>query len=308
MEISFLLMRQIAELFLMIFMGFLLVKMKMLKSEDSKILSTVVLYIIIPCVIVDAFQVEYTQEKMQGLLLAFLGAIVTHILWFIMMPFFKRYFHLDEVEMASVLYSNAGNLIIPIVSSVLGKEWILYTSAFMSVQLVLIWSHGKRMLCREKGFDFKKIFCNINMMSVAVGAVLFFTRIQLPDMIGETIGAVGSMIGPLSMIVTGMLMAGVSFKKVFSQKRIYLVTALRLVIFPLVVLFVLKYSGMIGLAADGQTILLVTLLATMTPSASSVTQMAQIYGNDASYCSAINVMSTLLCIITMPLLVTLYMC
>ena len=58
---------------------------------------------------------------------------------------------LNEVEKASVYYSNAGNLIIPIVTFVLGKDWVLYGCVFMSVQIVFIWSHGKCVLSREQG-------------------------------------------------------------------------------------------------------------------------------------------------------------
>lgn len=307
MEISILLMKKIAQLFLMIFLGFLLVKSKLLSSKDSRALSCVTLYVVIPCVIVDSFQVTYTPDKMQGLLLAVLGAVIVHVVWLLFMPLCRKWLHFDEVEQASILYSNAGNLIIPIVTSVLGKQWVLYTSAYMSVQLVLIWSHGKSLLCREKGIDLKKVFSNVNMISVIVGAFLFVTRIQLPQMIGDTLSSVGSMIGPLSMIVTGMLIGGISFREVFGSSRIYLVTAFRLLIFPTIILVILKFSGIARLSADGETILLITLLACMTPSASTVTQMAQVYGGNAGYASGINVVSTMFCIVTMPVLVMLYL-
>ena len=75
---------------------------------------------------------------------------------------------------------------------------------------------------------------------------------------------------------------------------------------PLAAVALLKLSGLAHLVPDGQTILLVSLLATCTPSASTITQMAQIYGKDADYASAINVVTTLLCIFTMPLMVALY--
>ena len=70
MELSILLMEQIAKLFIMIFMGYAVVKMGLLKDEDSKVLSTLVLYLIVPCVILNAFQVDYTPEKVSGLELA----------------------------------------------------------------------------------------------------------------------------------------------------------------------------------------------------------------------------------------------
>lgn len=81
MEISLLLMQQIAELFLMIFMGYVIVKAGLLKGEDSKVISKIVLYLIIPCVIINAFQVDYTSEKVQGLLLAFAASVMLQVLF-----------------------------------------------------------------------------------------------------------------------------------------------------------------------------------------------------------------------------------
>lgn len=80
MEISLLLMQQITELFLMIFMGYVIVKARLLKGEDSKVISKIVLYLIIPCVIINAFQVDYTSEKVQGLLLAFAASVMLQVL------------------------------------------------------------------------------------------------------------------------------------------------------------------------------------------------------------------------------------
>ena len=166
MEISLLLMQQIAELFLMIFMGYVIVKAGLLKGEDSKVISKIVLYLIIPCVIINAFQVDYTSEKVQGLLLAFAASVMLQVVLLVIVWTAGRLMGLNEVEKASVYYSNAGNLIMPIVTFVLGQEWVLYGCVFMSVQLVFVWSHGKSVLSMEKGIDWRKIIFNINMIAV----------------------------------------------------------------------------------------------------------------------------------------------
>ena len=110
---------------LMIFMGYVIVKARLLKGEDSKVISKIVLYLIIPCVIINAFQVDYTSEKVQGLLLAFAASVMLQVLLLIIVWGAGR-MGLNEVEKASVYYSNAGNLIMPIVTFVLGQEWVLY--------------------------------------------------------------------------------------------------------------------------------------------------------------------------------------
>ena len=306
MHISILLMEQIIQLFLMIFMGFLIVKAKLLNSEDSKILSIIVLYLIIPCVIINAFQVDYTPQTVKGLLIALAGSVMTQVILLIVVSILGKVFHLNEVEVASIYYSNSGNLIVPIVMFILGKEWVLYGCVFMSVQLVFIWTHCKKIISRESTYDWRKIVLNINMISIAIGIVLFLTRIHLPEDINSTLSAVGGMIGPASMIVTGMLFAGMDFKQIFASKRVYFVTFLRLIVVPAIALVLIKFSYLASLSSNGPKIMLIVFLAIITPSASTVTQMCQVYENDAQYASAINVVTTLLAIITMPLMVMLF--
>lgn len=306
MQMSILLLQQIIQLFFMILMGYIIVKAGLLKGEDSKVLSKIILYLIIPAVIINAFQVDYNDTIKKGLIVACIASLILQFLLLFLTYILQKIFHLDSVEFTSAYYSNSGNLIVPLVTYILGKEWVIYGCVFMSVQLFFIWSQGKKMISREKGVDLKKILLNINMISVFLGVILFFTRIHFPQIINQTLSSTGSMIGPLSMIVTGMLIAEVDLKYIFTNKRIYLVTFLRLILQPAIALLVINLLGMRGWHPQGEQIILITYLAAITPCASTVTQMCQVYGNDSKYASAINVMTTLLSIVTMPLFVYLY--
>lgn len=271
MQISILLMEQIFELFLMILMGFIIVKAGIVKEEDSKVLSKIVLYLIIPCVIINAFQVDYTKKTVNGLLIALAASVLLQVVLLLVVFVMGKLFSLNEVETASIYYSNSGNLIVPIVTFVLGQKWILYGCVFMSVQLIFLWTHCKKIISRESSYDWKKIILNINMISIAIGAILFFTRIRLPELITNTISSVGNMIGPASMIVTGM-----DLKAIFANKRVYFISALRMLVIPLIALFLIKISHLATLSADAQKIMLIVFLAVITPSASTVTQMCQV--------------------------------
>lgn len=306
MNISILLMQQIVQLFLMIFMGYLIVKTGLVRDDDSKVLSKIILYLIVPCVIINAFQVDYTTDTVKGLLIAFTASVMTQVVLLIVISASGKLLHLNEVEIASVYYSNSGNLIVPIVTFILGQEWVLYGCVFMSVQLVFLWTHCKKIISREASYDLKKIILNINMISIFIGVILFFTGIRLPEIIRNTLASVGTMIGPASMIVTGMLFAGMNLKQIFANKRVYFITFLRLIAVPLIALVLIKLSNLASFSADGNKIMLIVFLAIITPSASTVTQMCQVYGNDSKYASAINVMTTLLSIITMPVMVMLF--
>lgn len=306
MNISIILMQQIVQLFLMIFMGYLIVKTGLVRDDDSKVLSKIILYLIVPCVIINAFQVDYTTDTVKGLLIAFAASVMTQVVLLIVISAAGKLLHLNEVEIASVYYSNSGNLIVPIVTFILGQEWVLYGCVFMSVQLVFLWTHCKKIISREASYDLKKIILNINMISIFIGVILFFTGIRLPEIIRNTLASVGTMIGPASMIVTGMLFAGMNLKQIFANKRVYFITFLRLIAVPLIALVLIKLSNLASFSADGNKIMLIVFLAIITPSASTVTQMCQVYGNDSKYASAINVMTTLLSIITMPVMVMLF--
>ena len=304
--IAAILAKKIVSLFIIMGMGYVLVKLKILKSTDSKILSLIMLNLLIPCAIIMAFQVEYTDEIKEGLIFAFIIAIIIHVALIMISELLGRVFHFDGVERNSIIISNAANLIIPIVISRLGNEWVVYATGFMCVQLIVLWTYGKMTLCGETKPEIKKIVTNVNLIAVVVGLLLFITQIHIPEIIKDSINSVSLLVGPVGMLITGMLISGMNLKRIFTYKRIWIVTACRLVIIPLLAVGLMKYTGVAGWAANGTTILLISLLATSTPSAASITAMSQIYGQDAEYASALNVITTVLCIATMPLVVMLY--
>lgn len=300
------LVKKIISLAMILAMGWLAVKSGAMKSEDSKGISRLSLFLVMPCVILSSFQVDYTDDVKNGLLLALFAAVVLHAFLLILGYALKKTLKLDPIEMTSVIYPNAGNLVIPLVSAVLGKEWVIYTCAFSTVQRILLWSHGKAVLCGEKDFNLRKILLNVNMIAIFVGAIMFFAGIRFPVLIGDAVDTVGGMIGPLAMLVVGMLIAGQDLKKLFVYKRVWLVALLRLIVVPLMVIPFLKFSGIARFAANGEMVLLVTMLATTTPAATTLTQFAQVYDRDAQYACAINVLTTILCIATIPVMVALY--
>jgi len=123
MQISLLLMEEIAKLFAIMLMGYAVVKAGLMKSSESKSISVVMVYLVIPCVIIDAFQVDYTADVKKGLLLACAAAVLVHVLFLILTTILKQVLQLDTIERATVIYSNAGILVIPLVQDLLGKEY-----------------------------------------------------------------------------------------------------------------------------------------------------------------------------------------
>ena len=304
--ISLILLEKICALLLVLFSGVLLVRVGVLDRDASKPLSSLLVYLVTPCSVISSFQLEYSADTRDGLFLAAKFGLMTIIIMIAAMHFIGHILHMSTVEIASVDYANAGNLIIPIVSAVWGSEYVIFCSAYICIQLFFMWSHGKSLLCGEKGIDIKKILLNCNIIAVLIGLVCFFGRITFPTVIGDTLEWVADMIGPLAMLIAGIQLGGTSLRQVLGYRRVWLVAALRLAFFPLlwVVLFRLLPLG--NDVAESETIKAITLLGMIGPSASNITAMSRLFGGDAQYASVINMVTTILCAATIPMIMAIY--
>lgn len=117
MEVSILLMQQIAQLFIVLLMGYVVVKAGLLKASDSKVLSVVFVYLVMPCVVLNAFQIDDTPQIRTGLLYSMGIAVGMHVVFLVLNAIFKRPLKLDVVEQVNIIYSNAAALVIPLVQA-----------------------------------------------------------------------------------------------------------------------------------------------------------------------------------------------
>lgn len=305
MELSILLIREIAVLMIIMAFGWLAISLKLMKIEDSKVLSIVTLYIICPCVIIRSFQLDFDYEKLQGLGLAALGALLAQLFMIFACRGFRSICKFSPLEEGSMAYPNAGIITIPIVMATMGQEWVFYCSAYIAVQTIMLWTHAKSLVCNDK-WNLKKILYNVNIIAIALGLILFIFDIKLPVVLNRSLEHVGYMIGPMGMLITGMLLAGISFKDIFSNKRAYLITFFRMIVLPVSFVLILVFFNIASLHESGVQILVITLLAVSAPPASTIVQFAQIYNLDAKYASILNMLAILICILTMPLIILLY--
>lgn len=278
MEVSLLLMEQIAQLFIVLLMGYIVVKAKLLKPSDSKVLSVVFVYLIMPCVVLNAFQIDDTPEIRAGLLYSMAIAVGMHVVFLAFDTVIRKPLKLDAVERVNIIYSNAAALVIPLVQALLGSEYVVYSCAFVIVQLILLWTHASACLQGSTKLEWKKILTNVNLIAIVAGALLYLLHISLPAPIVSTLSSVGNMIGPMGMLL----------------------------VVPVIVLLLLRVVHAAGWISDGKAILMTVYLSAITPSCATVTSMAQLYNRDAAHSSALYVLSTLLSIFTMPLMIGLF--
>jgi len=238
--IPVLLLYKILQFAVIMVFGFVLVKLKIIKCNDSAVLSKISLYLLMPAAIINSFDIEMTQDVVSGFTLAVVAAIVIHIVLLIVDAVCRMVFKCTDVERASIVYSNAANLIIPIVSYILGAEWVIYSCAFVSVQLIFLWTHGIQLFSSGKRVYIKKIIFNINIIAILFGIVFMILGFRLPDFVKEVSSSLGDMLGIVGMLVAGMMAAEIDFKRIIKNKRLYLVLLMRMVICPCIILAVIK--------------------------------------------------------------------
>ncbi|MBQ6594495.1 MAG: AEC family transporter [Clostridia bacterium] len=297
---------QLVVLFIMMACGWLLVKGKLLRVKDSRVLSIINIYIIQPCVIIRAFQIELTETVRTGFLFSLGTALIVNLMLIGVTMVFSRVLRLKPVEQASVIYANAGVLVIPIVSAVMGDEWVIYTTPFMCVQLCFIWTHCDSLLRGTRGIKWRNILKNLNLIAIVIGAVLMVLRIRLPSIAADVMSGMSALLGPVGMIVIGMLFAGTDLRRAVKNKRLWSVCAIKMLALPALVLLAMRLTGLSGSVRDGHTLMYISFLAVIGPSASFVTQLAQLHRQDPEYASTINVFTCLLSLITMPMMTMLF--
>ena len=306
MSLSLLLFQKIAQLFLMMLMGWGIVKAGLVKTEDSRVLSVILVYIVTPCVIFRAFMIDDPGSAMKSLLFTFVIAIAIHLFYILVTALLRKPLKMDVAEQASVIYTNGSFLAIPLVQSILGEEYVMYTCGYIVVLTVLLWTHNIWMISGGTAFEPKKLLTNVNLLASAAAIVMLLLRIHMPALLSDTMASVAASVGPLGMFLGGMIIAGKPLGNVFRHPRDYGIGLIRLLVYPAIVVVVLSLLRVHTLVPDGKNVVLVVLISAVAPSCTTSISQIQLYGKDAEKASRIYILTTLAAIITMPLMIGLY--
>ena len=307
-ELTVILAQKIAGLAIYIALGFLAVRLKVLTFQDSKALSTFALYFLVPCAMLDAYQYEFSMEKLVGMGVSFAASMVVVLVFALLTAALRRPMHLNVVEYTSLEYPNAGNFMLPLVAAAMGGEWVIYCSASFFVMNFLMFTHGMAVLSGQKKFSLSMLYKNVVMLAHIAGLIMFLLHWRLPGLLGSTVSTLGNMMGPVYMFTIGMILGNADLKAVFTNARVWFITFGRLVVYPAAAVIVLCFCGVFRLHPQAREIITVVALTAGAPAAVMVTQFTQMYRTEgeAQFASAVNIMTSVLCLATMPLISWLY--
>ena len=302
MELSLLLLENLLSMLLMAMVGYVTARRGLINDKECAAFSRLVVHIFMPCMIFKAMQIELTEERIRGFLVLFVFSVLVHIIWIVFGTFFRKVMKITGVEQATLIYSNAGNLIIPLVSALFGAEYVFYSCVFAIVQLVFMWTHGISVIRESSQVEWKKIIMNPNILAVVVGVIVLLTGLTLPAPVTAAVSSFGSMVGPCAMLIIGMTIAKQDLLSVFRRKRAYLVSFGRLIVFPALILVILFFSGYLTKHPEHLILFQIGFLAVSAPPAATVSQLAIMYDKDALEASIYNVMGVACCVVTMPVM------
>jgi predicted permease len=294
--LALILINQIITMFILSGIGFILFKAGKLTLEGSKNIGNILIFLSLPCVIINGFRVERTPERITGFLLSILAAVVALL---IAIAISKLFFKNDEIAAFSASFSNPGFFGVPLIVASMSNGAVFYIASFIACINILQWSYGVSLLTHGKsGFTVKNLLKAPFVYATIIGIVLFLTQLQLPTIIDKCIGFLAGLNTPLAMFTIGIYLAQVDIVDMLKRKSVYVTALVRLVIIPLVTL-----AALWAIPSSLTEMKIAVLIASACPVGSNVAVYAQLHNSDYGYAVEEVVISTLLSVISIPLIV-----
>ncbi len=285
-------------------LGFYLGKRKIITTKGNREIISLLLSVFMPASLFAAFPTQY-NETMSELFFSGLAAgfIVMLALIFLSRIIFSKHLYKGEFRFESqfaLIFNNATFLGYPIVSSTFGQNGIVPYCGFIIAFNIALFSYGVYLFKRKIDKElFAGIVKNPNIIAVVLGVVVFMAGIQLPSFVSEAVTFTGNATTALSLICIGFMLSHADFKVILRKWRIILTAAVQLIVGPLVTWALLSF-----LRFPGEVITVCTLIQAL-PTATSLGLFAAKYGGNDIESSQLVAVSTLMSIVTLPIMITL---
>jgi len=294
---------QILSLFLIMIVGYVLRKQNVFDEAANVRFTRLIIYVSLPSQIIKAFVSNQGIVTNREVLLMFGISALTYLLYAIIGALFIMIFRVPSdkkgIYLFMMMFGNVGFMGFPLTEALLGEEALIYAVIFNVIFNLLVYSVGIFMISKTEGefqFPIKKLL-NMPLISAVLSIILYFGKIQLPEVAIQSLDFMGNVTTPVAMLILGSTIAGMAWKELFDEWRIYVFTAFKLLVIPVIVIGILKYVTNINPLIHGSIILL-----SATPVATNTTMLAIEYGGDMKLASKGIFFTTLLCMLTIPLI------
>jgi predicted permease len=300
---------QVGILFALMSVGAICRKLKQIDESSVKGMVNILLMVVTPCLIISVFQRKFDPAMMRSFATAFVIAFIAHIVMIIISSLISRGNEksLPVLKVATV-FSNAGFMGIPLEQALLGGEGVFYGVVYVVMFNLFMWSWG---LSAMKDTGGKLIFPKINRMmffnpgtiGIAIGVPLFLFSVELPQVLKSPVDMLASLNTPLAMLIIGYYLAGAKFSSILRNLSAYIASTFRLIVFPMIFVLILY------LLRDSldRTMMLALVIPASAPVGAMVTMFAAKYNRDVDLSVGLVSGTTILSIITMPIVIAIAM-
>ena len=290
----------IGKICIMVLAGVIGAKTNILDETATNKVTDVVMLLISPCMLFTSFLMEKDTEKSRGFLIAIALAVVVHVLGILISTVLIKRKDGDAWDVARVCttISNCGFIGLPLIQSMYGSEAVFYLTAYIMVASIVNWTWVIMLLSGTSSLKgvIKALFSPC-LISIYLGIIAYVTQVQLPEIITAPLSSIGNCNTPLALMIAGASASRANFKDIMGSKLTYKVLALRHFIIPLVLLAGLKLIGLTSLPAVTMFIL------AACPVGATPAMYAVKCGRDGKFGAGVFGLSTVLCLITLPLMI-----
>lgn len=275
-------------------------------ADHLSTVSVILVYICSPCMIMSSFlSLEYSAERLldMGTVLCADSLYCNAAFMLILYCIFRKKFNLNKYRILTIgaVLGNVGSSDLPIISALLPEnpEVMCYSSVYVISMNILVFTAGIYCLTGKKEYlSIRSAVFNPTMLGLAVGLPLFLTNADdwMPQLLKNGIGIFGKMTTPLCMLILGVRLANVSLKKLLSRPFVYLICAAKLILFPLFCYLAVYFLPL------PESFKISMLVLSGVPCASVIMGLAEIHHSETELAANCVLLSTLLCLFTIPLL------
>lgn len=286
---------QVLILFFVVLVGALCRRLGYLTDETIRGVTQMVIHVTLPCMTVYNMQRPFASDVLFNFLITLaVSAAFILLALFGTLFLFRRRPHARRAVLANLqAFSNCGFMGYPIVLAV-NPDWMIYAVAYNISFTFISWTLGVSLYAGKENVSLRRVLLNPNIVSAAIGFVLFCTSFTLPGVLSETLSMIGGLTTPLTMLLIGTRVYGVHLGD-FKDVDYHLSALLRLAVQPLLVFFVMRLLPVSPAVAGTM------LLLTAMPSGTMTAMQAELYGGDNIFAARAIAYSTLLSLLTVPL-------
>lgn len=287
-------------LIIMIGTGYFVTKKGMMDEHTNNQMSDMIVNIFNPLLVLASAAGSVGQISTDTMLLAggiAVGMFLAFILaGMVLAPFFEKDRQQQKIFQLMFVFSNVGFIGIPVISSIFGAEYVVYVSEFMLVYTLVFYTYGIALMDGKLTASSIRAMVNPGTVSGILAMAIIIFGIQLPEFIKTAVTYLGNVTSPMALVAVGFALAQSDPGQIFGRPRLYVFSVVKLLVLPLMLLPLLR------LVVGESDLLAVCMVMFGMP----VGNMPLILGNqkglDVTACSAAIILSTVLCVLTVPLL------